>query len=124
MGDLIPITEAPSFDVDKAYTLADDPEEQRVIAEQEAEARDAVVVVDKRGKNNPSAQRRKIERARVAEVKRQQKAAQETWAKQAAGTMWWMAQGQGQRGNAKLAEHTLRKREELISGARAQGLAV
>lgn len=129
MGEVI------NLDDHRPYTLADDPEEQAVIAEQEREAadfpilpaidpEDAPVIIDKRGRNNPTALRRKAEREHAKRVKQQQKEAQEVWARQAAGTMWWMAQGQAQRGNTKLAEHTLRKREELITGARAQGLAV
>ena len=106
MGDVIPIDAAPS--------LRDlDPETQH---------RDAPVIVDQRGRNNPTAHARKAERERLAEVKRQQKAAQETWAKQAAGTMWWSAQNPAlpERQREKLLE----KREELLVGARKQGLAV
>lgn len=77
-----------------------------------------VRVVDKRGKNNAAAAAHKAEQ----EARRGQRIAQAAWARQAAGTMWWLAQGHAQRGNEDLAEHTLAKRAELVAGATREGI--
>lgn len=81
-----------------------------------------VALVDKRGRNNPTAARRAQEAAQRradAEAKRQ---AQADWARLSAGTMWWAAQTAGQHGQNHLAERILGKRAELVDGAIEQGI--
>lgn len=81
-----------------------------------------VALIDKRGRNNPTAARRAQEaaqRAADAEAKRQ---AQAQWARQSAGTLWWSAQAAAQRGQLHLSDRILDKRTELVNGAIEQGI--
>lgn len=78
--------------------------------------------IDKRGKNNPTANARAAEKARARAAKQAQLEAQATWARQAAGTMWWSAQDA--RVPEENREKLLAKRDELITGARRQGVPV
>lgn len=77
-------------------------------------------IVDKRGAANPTA----AEHAAERQAREDQRQAQAAWARQAAGTMWWMAQGIGQSGNTAAAERALAKREQLLDGARRNGVPV
>lgn len=75
------------------------------------------VIVDKRGARNPSAAAHRAEQ----QAREQQRQAQETWTRQAAGTMFWEAQRVGAV-DPDLGEAILAKRAELVAGATKKGI--
>ncbi|URC18183.1 hypothetical protein SEA_ZENTENO07_82 [Mycobacterium phage Zenteno07] len=76
-----------------------------------------VTVVDKRGNRNPTAAAAAAER----QAREQQRQAQETWTRQAAGTMFWEAQRLGAV-DPQMGEAILAKRAELVAGATKKGI--
>lgn len=79
-------------------------------------------IIDKRGRNNVYAQEQAAKREAERHIREQQRQAQESWTRQAAGTMWWAAQSAGARGDGELAERCLAKRAELVDGATKAGI--
>lgn len=73
-----------------------------------------VTIIDKRGRNNPKAERRRREEA--------MRKAKAEWAQQAAGSMFWQAQHAARNGRVDLADSILTERAAFVAGAQSKGI--